>query len=89
MPRVTFTQHLDRFVAWTPRDVPGDSVGAVLESAFADCPALRGYVLDDQGRVRQHIMLFVDGEAIADRARLTDRVAPNQEIFVMQALSGG
>ena len=67
----------------------GDSVGAVLETAFADCPAPRGYVLDDQGRVRQHIMLFVDGELISDRNRLTDRVEPGQEVFVMQALSGG
>jgi sulfur-carrier protein len=89
MARLTLTQHLDRFVAWTPQDVPGGTVGAVLEAAFADCPALRGYVLDDQGRVRQHVMLFVDGELIRDRTRLTDPVEPQQEIFVMQALSGG
>jgi sulfur-carrier protein len=89
MARLTLTQHLDRFVAWTPQDVPGDTVGAVLEAAFADCPALRDYMLDDQGRVRQHVMLFVDGELIRDRTRLTDPVRSQQEIFVMQALSGG
>lgn len=89
MPRLTFTQHLDRFVAWTPRDVSGNTVGTVLEAAFSDCPALRGYVFDEQGRVRQHVLLFVDGELILDRAGLSDRVEPNQEVFVMQALSGG
>jgi hypothetical protein len=89
MPRLTFTQHLDRFVAWAPRDLPGATVGSVLDAAFADCPALRGYLFDDQGRMRQHLMLFVDGELILDRDRLTDPVAPHQEIFVMQALSGG
>jgi hypothetical protein len=89
MPRLTLTQHLDRFVAWSPRDVPGTTAAAVLDAAFVDCPALRGYVLDDQGRVRKHVMILVDGEMIRDRLTLTDPVGPQQEVFVMQALSGG
>jgi hypothetical protein len=89
MPRLTLTEHLDRFVAWTPRDVPGSTAAAVLAAAFVDCPALRGYVLDDQGRVRKHVMILVDGEMIRDRTALSDPVRPGQEVFVMQALSGG
>ena len=49
----------------------------------------RGYVLDEQGRLRQHVAVFIGGELIRDRTRLSDTVAANQDIFVMQALSGG
>jgi hypothetical protein len=52
-------------------------------------PALRSYLLDDQERLRQHVSVFIDGELIVDRERLTDAVAPASEIYVVQALSGG
>jgi sulfur carrier protein ThiS len=60
-----------------------------MEQAFATEPKLRGYVLDDQGRLRQHVTIFVNGEMLRDRARQTDRVTDADEIFVFQALSGG
>jgi sulfur carrier protein ThiS len=56
---------------------------------FAQYPTLRGYVLDDQQAVRQHVVVFVDGTAIRDRRMQSDVVRPKSEIFVMQALSGG
>ena len=65
------------------------TVAAALEAVFRDNPRLRGYVLDEQGRVRQHVAIFVAGELIHDRDTLSDAVAADQDIFVMQALSGG
>jgi hypothetical protein len=46
-------------------------------------------VLDDQGRLRRHVHVFVDGVLVADRERLSDPVGPASELHVMQALSGG
>jgi sulfur carrier protein ThiS len=46
-------------------------------------------ILDDQGGLRRHVVVFVGGEPVRDRTRLTDAVAPDAEIAVMQALSGG
>ena len=46
-------------------------------------------MLDEQGHVRKHIHIYVDGQRIADRQRLTDAVTPESEICVLQALSGG
>ncbi len=89
MPRLALTQHLQRYLTWSTRDLPGDTVAAVLDSAHLLCPTLRNYVLDDQGRVRKHITIFIDGEPIQDRDKLSDPVKPHQEVFVMQALSGG
>jgi sulfur-carrier protein len=46
-------------------------------------------VLDDQGELRKHVFIFVDGRRIADRVKLTDAVGETSEIYVMQALTGG
>lgn len=89
MPRVEVTQNLQRHVACPAQDVEGASVREVLEALFARVPALRSYVLDDQGAVRKHVVVFVDGEQILDRAQLSDAVKPSSSVYVMQALSGG
>ena len=52
-------------------------------------PRLRSYVLDDQDRVRRHVAIYVNGDRIADRDRLSDPVTDADEVFVFQALSGG
>ena len=49
----------------------------------------RSYVLDDQGELRFHMVIFVNGEQVRDRTGLTDAVPPGGEVYVMQALSGG
>jgi hypothetical protein len=67
----------------------GGTVRQVLDSYFARRPQARGYVLDDQGRLRQHMTIFVDGRQVQDRERLQDLVGPHDVIDVLQALSGG
>jgi molybdopterin converting factor small subunit len=89
MPRINFTPSLMRHIECPPRAVKGDTVRRVLEQVFADNPKLRGYVLDDQARLRKHVAIFVDARQIHDRDGLSDRVAAESEVFVMQALSGG
>lgn len=89
MPHVQFTPNLQRHLDCPPRAVAGGTVAAALEAVFADNPGLRGYVLDDQGRLRKHVAVFVDGDQISDRMYLSDRVREDSDIFVMQALSGG
>lgn len=85
MPRVVFTSNLQRHLEAPPSAVEGDTVGEALDAVFADNPQLRSYILDDQGRVRHHVVLFVDGE----RADLNDPIAPQAELYVLHALSGG
>jgi len=89
VPRIAFTQNIQRHVACPAGAAEGVTVREVLESAFATNPKARGYVLDDQGAIRKHIVVFVDGRPIDDRARQTDAVGPSSEVYVMQALSGG
>jgi molybdopterin converting factor small subunit len=89
MARVSFTANLKRHIAAPPANVAGGTVRDALEKVFAANPPLRSYVLDDQGRLRKHVNIFVNGSMIADRAAQSDRIADNDEIYVMQALSGG
>lgn len=89
MIRVFFTPNLQRHVTCPPKDVTGNTVGEALESVFAENQQARGYVLDDQGALRHHMMVFVNGEPIRDRKSLTDTLPDSAEIYVMQALSGG
>ncbi len=89
MPTVSFTPNLKRHVECPTEVVAGATVREVLDAVFAANPRLRGYVLDDQGALRRHMSVFVDGEQIVDRERLSDPVRAASEIYVMQALSGG
>jgi hypothetical protein len=89
MAEVVFTPNLRRHVDCPTVEVAGATVRDVLERVFADNPRLRGYVLDDQGALRKHMVIFVDGRQIADREHLGDAVGPRAEVYVMQALSGG
>ena len=89
MALVTFTQNLQRHVPCPPRDIPARTVREALEGYFAVEPRLRSYILDEQGALRRHVVIFVDGEQIQDRARLGEEVKDGASIYVMQALSGG
>ncbi|MBI1372424.1 MAG: MoaD/ThiS family protein [Phycisphaera sp.] len=89
MPTIGFTANVAKYVDVSPPRLTGDTVRAALEDLFAINPKLRSYVLDDQGAVRTHVVVFVNGEAIADRATLSEAVKDDDEIFIAQALSGG
>ena len=89
MPRVVFTSNLQRHVACPDSEVAGETVAQALAAVFAAAPQVRDYVLDEQGHVRKHVHIYVDGQRIADRQRLSDAVEPRSEICVLQALSGG
>ena len=89
MPRVTFPSVLQRHVDCPPVDVGGTTVRAALEAAFAERPKVRGYLLDEQGALRHHVTVFVDGAVVQDRVQLADAVRPESRIDVLQALSGG
>jgi hypothetical protein len=89
MARIAFTRHLRAVGPSELTLYDGATVGALLEAACADYPRLKSYVLDDQGRVRKHIAIFVDGEMKERGSALTLPVGNDTEIYVFQALSGG
>jgi sulfur-carrier protein len=89
MPRVVFTSNLQRHVNCPETEVAAGTLRTVLAQVFAAQPQARGYVLDEQGHLRKHVTVFVDGRRVSDRERLDNAVGESSEVYVMQALTGG
>ena len=89
MPRVVFTSNLQRHVNCPETPVAPGTVRSALAQVFVAQPQARGYVLDEQGHLRKHVVVFVDGQRVRDRERLSDPVREASEVYVMQALTGG
>lgn len=89
MPTIRFTHNIQRHVRCPPREVSGATLREALDDYFTSNETARGYVLDDQGRLRHHMAAFIDGRQIGDREALSDPVAADAVIDVVQSLSGG
>jgi sulfur carrier protein ThiS len=89
MPTVTFAPALTRHVPCPPQEVGAATLRAALDAAFAAAPALRAYVLDEQGAVRKHVAVFINGAMIASRSELACPLQAGDRIQVIQALTGG
>ena len=61
----------------------------VLDNLHRRYPRLKAYVLDDQGRLRKHIAIFIDGVMTPRERALNRPLAGSSHIYVFQALSGG
>jgi len=89
MATVRFTRNIQRHVACPTREVEGTTLREVLDGYFRENQQARGYVLDEQGSIRQHMVVFINGDQARDRDKLSDDVPADAVIDVLQALSGG
>ena len=90
MALVSFTRHLQRFFPTLEAcEVPGSTVREVIDELERRHPGLAFYLVDETGRLRRHVNVFVGEEPVRDRAQLGDAVAPDSRVFILQALSGG
>ena len=90
MPQVVLTPHLARFFPdLTDGEIPGRTVAQVIAALDGRWPGLGHYLVDERGRLRPHVNIFVDGQVVRDRARLTDPVADGGTVHILQSLSGG
>ena len=76
--------------SYTQQESVVDAEGATLAALLLDLdrryPGLRFRMVDEQGRVRKHMKIFVNDESVRD---LATRIDKRDEITIMQALSGG
>ena len=97
MPTVVLAPSLARWLTAAPTPHAGDralavagaTVREVLDRLFEQYPQLRGYVLDERGAMRHHVVAFVNGEAVRDKQALDEPVPADGEVYLFQALSGG
>ena len=67
-------------------EADGASLGAVLADLDRRYPGVRFRMIDEQDHIRRHMRVFVNGEAVFDLARA---LGPDDEVCIVQALSGG
>jgi molybdopterin synthase sulfur carrier subunit len=67
--------------------VTGDTARQALDDAFARHPLLRTHLLDEEGRVREHVHLFLNEDDI--RERLAAELREGDQLVVLQQMSGG
>jgi molybdopterin converting factor small subunit len=87
MARVLLPQALVRLFPGAPREVavPAETVRAAIDALEARWPGMRDRLVDSTPAIRRHLNVFVDGA----RARLDTPLAPEAEILVTTAMSGG
>jgi len=67
-------------------EADGTTVGAVMDALDRRYPGIAFRVIDEQGRVRRHVNVFVGEESARERS---SPVPPGAEVFIVGALSGG
>lgn len=90
MAIVKFTSNLERFYPeLRPMKVSGKTVSKALQEVEVSFQGISDYILDENGALRQHVNIYIGNEMVKDRERLMDELTDNDEVYVMQALSGG
>lgn len=90
MALVKFTPHLKRFFPnLEATQIEANTVADIIAQADKRWSGIADYVVDEQGALRKHVNIYVDGDLITDKQRLSDTVNSDSKIFIMQALSGG
>jgi sulfur-carrier protein len=86
---ITFASHLQRHVAIPAQTIEAATIGDAINHACEAAPTMRHYVLDDQGHVRKHVAVFIDGEMLLPRTDMQRALRAGANIHVIQALTGG
>ncbi len=67
-----------------------EAEGATVDELLLDLdrrfPGIRFRMIDEQGRLRPHVRVFVNRERIE---QLSAALAPDDDVQILQALSGG
>ena len=86
MVAIRIPSPLRSYTATSVTEANGATVGELLDDLDRQFPGLRFRVVDEQGRLRRHMKIFVGTDAVQD---LGVPVSDGCEVTLMQALSGG
>jgi molybdopterin synthase sulfur carrier subunit len=67
------------------------TLACVLDQLHASCPGVVERALDEQGNLREHVNVFVDGQSIraGSKRGLQTPVSSGTEVWILPAVSGG
>lgn len=70
-------------------DVEAATLADALARLDALLPGVRARVLDDQGAVRPHVLVFVNEDGVKHRPPRDVPLAPGDTVHILPAVSGG
>ena len=85
MAHVRLRAPLSELCGGREHDVDGATVGDVLLALERAHPPISGWVLDEQGRIREHVNVFVNGTPGERRTPVGDA----DRVHVLPAITGG
>jgi sulfur-carrier protein len=69
--------------------VEGDTLDDALEHAYEQLPGLRVHVCDETGKLRQHVLCFLNEANTRGLDPVKQRIHDGDTITILQAVSGG
>lgn len=90
MPLISFTRNLKRFFPeLQSRHIEADDVAGLIAKLNDFHPGIKDYIIKEDGSLREHVNIFIGNELMNDRVHLRDKLGVDDQVYVMQALSGG
>lgn len=90
MVKVEFTSLLQRFFPeLNSVEIEASNVKELLAELDKKYEGLSTYLIHENAGLRKHVNIFINGNMIKDRAKLSDQLSTNDTINIIQALSGG
>ncbi len=90
MPTIKFTYALKRFYPGLKEvNIAADTVADIVRKLDEIYPRMSTYIIDERGALRKHVNIFIGSTIIEDKISLADKVRDDDEVYIMQALSGG
>ena len=90
MPKVSFTSALKRFFPNLKTiEFDANSLEETIKKLENYYPGITSYLVDNSGKLRKHVNIFIGENRIKDRENLSDKIKETDHIYFMQALSGG
>lgn len=84
--RVGIPSPLQSYTRLSTVQAEGNDLAALLADLERQFPGIRFRLLDEQGRLRRHMRVFVNG---AQTFSLSHPLTSHDEVQIVQALSGG
>jgi molybdopterin synthase sulfur carrier subunit len=85
MAQVKLRAPLSELCGGRTHSIPGATVGEVLVALEREHPPIAGWVLDERGRIREHVNVFVNGTPGEERTPVADA----DRLHVLPAITGG
>jgi sulfur-carrier protein len=87
--KVTLTANLQKYYPQAKFDMSASSVKDLLKKMDEVRPYFSAYILEDNGAIRKHVNIFINGEVVRDKSHVEIPLEAGTQVHIMQALSGG